>query len=117
MLLAIGVFILVLACINVTNLAIGQASTRLKEIGTRKVVGAGRKELVKQFLGESVALSVFAMCVALVLAEIFAPVFNRLANTRLSMNYVGDWTVLPMLLGLVLLVSIVAGGYPALYLS
>jgi putative ABC transport system permease protein len=117
MLSAIGIFILILACINVTNLAVGQASTRLKEVGTRKVVGAGRKELVKQFLGESVALSVLAMCVALVLAEIFAPVFNVLANTRLSINYVGDWTVLPMLLGLVLLVSIVAGGYPALYLS
>jgi putative ABC transport system permease protein len=117
MLLVIGAFILVLACINVTNLAVGQASSRLKEIGTRKIVGAGRKELVKQFLGESLALTVFAMFIALVLAEILVPVFNRLANTELSINWLGDWATLPTVLGLLLLVSLVAGGYPALYLS
>jgi putative ABC transport system permease protein len=117
MLLAIGVFILVLACMNVTNLAVGQAATRLKEIGTRKIVGAGRKELVTQFLGESVALSIFATCIALVLAEVFVPVFNRLANTELSIDLLGNWTILPTTIGLLLLVSVVSGGYPALYLS
>lgn len=117
MLLGIGVFILILACINVTNLAVGQASTRLKEIGTRKIVGAGRKELVKQFLGESVALTVFAMCIALVLAEILVPVFNGLAGTELSIDMLGNWTMFPMLFGLALVVSIIAGGYPAVYLS
>ncbi len=117
MLLGIGVFILILACINVTNLAVGQASTRLKEIGTRKIVGAGRKELVKQFLGESIALTVFAMCAAFVLAEVLMPVFNGLANTRLTMDILVNWTILPILLGLILLVSVAAGGYPALYLS
>ncbi len=117
MLLGIGVFILFLACINVTNLAVGQASTRLKEIGTRKTVGAGRRELVKQFLGESVALTVFAMCIALVLAEVLVPVFNGLANTELSIDILGNWTILPTLLGLLLLVSVAAGGYPAIYLS
>jgi putative ABC transport system permease protein len=117
MLLGIGIFILILACINVTNLAVGQASTRLKEIGTRKIVGAGRKELVNQFLGESVALTIFALCIALVLAEFLVPVFNGLANTQLTIDILGNWTILPTLLGLLLLVSVAAGGYPALYLS
>ena len=117
MVLGIGVFILVLACVNVTNLSLGQASTRLKEIGTRKIVGAGRKELIKQFLGESVALTVFAFCIALVLAEVLVPVFNQLADTRLSLRVLGNRTILPTLLGLLLLVSLAAGGYPALYLS
>jgi putative ABC transport system permease protein len=117
MILGIGVFILILACINVTNLALGQASTRIREIGTRKIVGAGRMELVKQFLGESVALTIFAMGIALVLAEILVPVFNELANTELSTDIIGNWTILPTLLGLLLLVSVAAGGYPSLYLS
>ena len=117
MLLGIGIFILVLACINVTNLAVGQASTRLREIGTRKIVGAGRKQLMGQFLGESLALSIVALCIALVLAEVLVPVFNGLANTELSIDILGNWTILPTLLALLLLVSVAAGGYPALYLS
>ena len=117
MLLGIGIFILVLACINVTNLAVGQASTRLKEIGTRKIVGAGRKQLMGQFLGESLALSIVALCIALVLAEVLVPVFNGLANTELSIDILGNWTILPTLLALLLLVSVAAGGSPALYLS
>ncbi len=80
-------------------------------------MGAGRRELVKQFMGESVALTVLAMCIALVLAEVLVPVFNGLANTRLAFDILGNWTILPTLLGLMLLVSVAAGGYPALYLS
>ncbi len=116
-LMAIGAFILILACINVINLALGQAATRFREMGTRRILGAGRMGLIKQFLGESLILSFISLALALVLAEISLPIFNRLAATNLSIAFFSNAVFLPALIGLAILVALVAGGYPALYLT
>jgi len=116
-LMAIGAFILILACINVINLAIGQAATRFREMGTRRILGAGRLGLVKQFLGESLILSFISLALALVLAEVSLPIFNRLAATNLSITFLSNPVLFPALIGLAILVALVAGGYPALYLT
>lgn len=116
-LMAIGAFILILACINVTNLAIGQAATRFREMGTRRILGAGRFELIRQFLGESMILSFISLALALVLAELSLPIFNQLAATNLSFAFLNNAIILPALICLSILVALIAGGYPALYLT
>jgi putative ABC transport system permease protein len=116
-LIAIGAFILILACINVTNLAIGQAATRFHEMGTRRIMGAGRFGLIIQFLGESMILSFISLALALVLAELSLPIFNRLASANLNLAFLNNAIILPALICLAILVALMAGGYPALYLT
>ena len=114
---AIAFFILVLASINSINLTTAQASLRIKEISVRKVVGSSRLSLVKQFLGESVLLSMLALGISFFLVEIFLPAFNSFIDRKLTVNLGSNW---PFVLGLALffiIVGILAGIYPALYLS
>jgi len=113
----IALMILVVACINFTNILTGLSLTRIKEIGVRKVIGAGRAMLIRQFLVESIFMSLIAFCVAVALAELFLPVFNSLAGSQLMPGDLFDWITLPVGLALLLWVALLAGGYPALFLS
>jgi len=121
----VGVFLLLIACINYMNLATARAITREREVGIRKVVGAQRNHLVKQFLGESILITALSALFALGLAELLLPFFNTLLPADFSTLMRADLTIealfsVPIMLciiGLTLLTGIVAGSYPALYLS
>lgn len=113
----VAVFILVMACVNFMNLSTARSTLRSKEVGIRKIVGARRPQLVRQFLGEAFLTSAMAMVLALVLAEAVLPQFNLFAGKSLTLLSRGG---LPMLLALVLVVlatGALAGSYPALFLS
>jgi putative ABC transport system permease protein len=114
---AIGVVILLLACINFMNLSVAQSSAREKEVGMRKVIGASQFQLVRQFLGESISLSVIALPLAVCLVEFLLPVYNRIFNIKLSINYVKNWPFSLGVIGTAILVGIISGGYPAFYSS
>jgi len=113
----IALFILSLACINYINLATARSSKRAKEVGLRKVVGANKKQLIRQFLGESMLFSFLAFPVALLLAEVLLPTFNRIVSRELSMISLNNLWVLVVLLGVALGVGAVSGSYPAFLLS
>ncbi|MCJ7582739.1 MAG: ABC transporter permease [Candidatus Aminicenantes bacterium] len=113
----VAVFILLIACFNYMNLATARSATRSQEVGVRKVVGARRNHLVHQFLGESVLTAAAALILGLVLVKFFLPVLNRLTGKNLFFSLVQPPWMIPLLLGLVLAVGIVAGIYPALLLS
>lgn len=113
----IAVFILAIACINFMNLATARAVQRANEVGIRKVVGAERRQLVAQFLGESVLLAFIAAVLAAAIVELALPPFNAFLGRTLVLDYFGDAAVLPALGALALLVGLVAGSYPAFHLS
>ncbi len=114
---AIAFFILLIACINFMNLATARSANRAREVGIRKVVGSYRRQLIGQFLAESIFLSVIAMALAVVMVELVLPTFNRLAEKNLQTFYFGNWPMLAALIGITLLVGVVAGSYPAFVLS
>ncbi|MFK7903607.1 MAG: ABC transporter permease, partial [Chitinophagales bacterium] len=112
----IAVFIMGIACINFMNLATARSMLRAKEVGIRKTVGANRQQLIVQFLGESLLLVLVAVVIGLVLVELSLPYFNTLFDLVLAVNY--QSMVLPLsVLGLVIGVGLLAGSYPALFLS
>ena len=113
----IAVFILLLASVNFVNLTTANASTRAKEIGVKKVNGSSRKALVMQFLGESVIIALFAVNVAFVIAKLFLPVFSRIINRELQFSYQEHSGFMMILLGVAVLVGLLSGIYPALFLS
>ncbi|UCE42105.1 MAG: ABC transporter permease [Candidatus Aminicenantes bacterium] len=113
----IAFLILIIAAINYMNLAIARSTIRLREIGVRKVLGASRKKLMHQFLGESLFFSFISLSVGIVLAELFLPAFNNFAGKTLSIQYLSDWTTLSSLVVLMLFVGFSSGSYPALFLS
>jgi len=114
---AVAVFVLLIACINFMNLSAARSLQRAKEVGMRKVVGAERSQLITQFLGESTLLCTLAAVLAVALVELVLPAFSTFLNAELTFNYLGDPWVGGSLLALVLLVGLVAGSYPAFYLS
>ena len=114
---AIAVFMLLIACINFMNLSTAGASKRSKEVGIRKVLGSLKIELVKQFLFESVIISAIALLLAVVLIYLALPAFNQLADQNLSLNFSEHPFLIPGLILFVLLTGILAGSYPAFYLS
>lgn len=109
--------ILLTACINYMNLATARSSSRAREIGLRKVVGAVRSDIIKQFLGESCVFSVLAMVLAIILVIVFLPWFNTVAGKDLISRSLLNAGFIPVLLGILLVTSFLAGSYPALYLS
>lgn len=113
----IGIFILILACINFANLSVARSIPRAKEIGVRKVLGARRKQLAWQFLGEAFYTSFIAFIVGLILAELLLPFFGRLTNKDFSSGITQDPTLLLGCLVLVLVSSALAGTYPAFFIS
>lgn len=114
---AIAFFILLLACINFANLATARSATRAREIGVRKMFGSHQRQLVWQFLAESTLLSLISLILSVGLVEVFLPVFNQLANKSFEFGYLSQWHILPTLIGLSLFVGVLAGMYPAFYLS
>lgn len=114
---AIALAVLLLACINFTTLAVGRSSSRAREVGLRKVLGAGRGQLMGQFWGEALLLSLGALVLGIVLAELFLPAFNALAQKQMALRPFSSPVLLPVLLGLALFTAFLAGMYPALLLS
>lgn len=113
----IAALIIFLACINFINLSIAQSVKRSREVGMRKVVGADRINIMNQFLGESTIITAFSIGVALLLVHFLMPYFNQLLGTTFSIDFAGNWIFNIGLLLILLTVSIVAGFYPAFYLS
>ena len=112
----VGIIILVIACINFMNLATARSLRRAREIGVRKVVGAGKRQLIGQFIGESLFVSFLAICISLVIVMLLLPSFNALTEKHLSLDFT-DPSFLLLLLGLVLVTGIISGSYPALFMS
>lgn len=112
----IAVLILLIACVNFMNLATARAAKRAKEVGVRKVLGAQRGQLVGQFLGESVLLSVVAVGAGLAGAFAFLPTFREIIGSEVTLDGAGVGTVL-LLVAIGLAAGVVAGSYPAFYLS
>lgn len=113
----IALFILLIACINFVNLTVARSLKRAKEIGIRKVVGGSRKQLITQFMGESMVLCLIAFTMALLLVQLVLPVFNELSNKSLSLSYLFDAKLISGYLLLFALTTLLAGFYPALVLS
>ena len=109
--------ILLLACINFMNLSTARYAARAKEVGMRKVVGARRSDLIKQFLGESTLLTFLALLIAVFLVELSIPTFTRLAGKEMSLIQSGNWRILIGLFIIALVTSLISGSYPAVFLS
>jgi putative ABC transport system permease protein len=114
---AIALFILLIACINYMNLSTARSILRGKEIGIRKVVGAGRMELIGQFLSESVLICLIATVLAYALTYLMLPFLNRLSGLHLSTEIILNWQILLPLIVVPVLVGLLSGIYPALFLS
>jgi putative ABC transport system permease protein len=112
-----AVCIILVACINFMNLSTARSSNRAKEVGIRKVVGANRSNLIYQFLGEALILSFISLFIALFLMELILPAFSTLIRQKLNLNFTEKpWLILSFIV-LAIFVGIVAGSYPAFYLS
>lgn len=109
--------ILILACINFMNLSTARSTTRAREVGMRKVVGARRSDLIRQFLGESALLTLIALLAAVLLVELMLPAFSQLAGKELSLLQSGNWQILVGLFVILLATSLISGSYPAVFLS
>lgn len=114
---AIAFVILLLACINYTNLAIARSIKRAREVGMRKVIGAKRGQLITQFLGESLLMTLLALVLALVLVQLVLPFFGHLMERPIELDYLKNGLLLPGLLMLVVLVGLFSGSYPAFFMS
>lgn len=113
----IALFILLIAGVNFMNLATARSAGRAREVGMRKVVGASRRQLVKQFLGESLLFTALALGAALILVVIALPLFNGLTGKQITGDRLLDMSLLGFLVLILLLVGFVSGSYPAFYLS
>lgn len=114
---AIALLILLIACVNFMNLSTAQSANRAKEVGIRKVAGSLKSNLITQFLTESIMVSFISLLLSMGLAMLFLPMFNQLANKEMSVaTFFSTW-LFPVTLGLVIIVGLIAGSYPALYLS
>lgn len=112
----IGLFVLVLACINFMNLSTARSQKRAKEVGIRKAIGSLQTQLIYQFFGESLLIVLIAFLLAIGLTQLFLPVFNQLAEKQLTIVWLNPWFWFTSL-GFVLFTSLLAGSYPAFYLS
>ena len=113
----IALGILLVACINFVNLATARSSSRAREVGVRKTLGSNRPQLIRQFLAETILMSFLAVLLALLLVQIFLPVFNNLTGKEVAIPYLSNVYTIPLLLGLVVFVGLLAGLYPAFFLA
>jgi len=114
---AIALSILLIACINFMNLSTARSERRAKEVGIRKTLGSTRGRLVTQFMSESTLMSIIAVFLAVGLVELFLPLFNNISGKQLSIGIFDNFYSIPLLLLFAVVVGILAGSYPALYLS
>jgi len=112
----IAAFILIIACINFMNLSTARSSKRAREVGLRKVVGASKSQLIRQFFGESLLVSFIALFFAIILIELITPAFNELTGKSLSVNYL-NLQILPTLLTLAVVTGLLSGSYPSFFLA
>lgn len=112
----IAVFIIIIACINFMNLATARSERRAKEVGIRKSIGSRRRELILQFIGESTLLAFISCAIAIVAAQLLLPYYNMLVDKKLFINYSSVWFWISAI-GLVVVTGVIAGSYPAFYLS
>ena len=114
---ALAIFILLIACINFMNLTTARSANRALEVGIRKTVGARKSDLIKQFFIESIVLTFLSMLLGLILASLFLPVFNSLTNKQFTLDFLSNGNMILGIMGITILTGIIAGSYPALYLS
>ncbi len=113
----IALFILVIACINFMNLATARSSARAREVGVRKVLGSDRPKLIKQFLTESILMSILSFVLAIVIVAFLQPFFNNLSGKQLDIASYCSWSSCLGAIAVILFVGIFAGSYPAFFLS
>ena len=111
----IGILILAIAVLNYMNLSTARSVKRAKEVGIRKVVGSNRSQLIKQFLGESIMVSVIALILSMILLKLLIPPVNNLLKSHLNLDYSG--IIIFSLIGITIFTGVVSGSYPALFLS
>jgi putative ABC transport system permease protein len=114
---SIAVFILIIACINFMNLATARSAKRAAEVGVRKVLGAEKRSLIYQFLGESLIFAIISFLVALGLTKLLLPIFSAVSATELSFTFSEHYQLLLGFVALSVLSGLLAGSYPAFYLS
>jgi putative ABC transport system permease protein len=114
---AIALFILLIACINYMNLSTARSTLRAKEIGIRKVIGAQRKEIISQFLSESILITWIALILAFAITCLVLPLINKLSNQELAINSLLQWPALVPVLLLPFVIGLISGIYPALFMS
>ena len=113
----IGIFLILIACVNFINLATAQAVNRSKEVGVRKVLGSNRSQLAFQFLGETVLITIAAVIISIVIAASALPFLNKLLETKMTMNFISDPWLLLFALIVTIVVTFLSGLYPAIILS
>ena len=114
---AIAVMILLIACFNFMNLSTARSERRAKEVGIRKTLGSNRGRLIAQFITESTLMSMFSVFFALILVWIFLPIFNDISGKQLSVGLFDNFYTIPLIVAFALIVGLLSGSYPALYLS
>jgi len=114
-LLTIGILILLVACINFITLSIGRSATRAMEVGVRKVLGAERKQLIRQFWGEAILVTIISVIIAIGLTSLLVKPFNQIINRQLSLQF--DLSFIGYCILIIILIGLVAGIYPAIILS
>lgn len=117
MFILIGIIIITIACVNFTNLSTARSAGRSKEVGIRKVLGSNRTNLIAQFLTESVITSLIALGIALTITLLCMPYFNQLSGKEMSVGFISNIWLLASLLLITVLIGILAGIYPAFFLS
>lgn len=113
----VAFFILLIACVNFMNLATARSANRSKEVGLRKVVGASRHQLIRQFLGESLLYTFFAMVLGVLLVLLSLPLFNTLTGKSMQFNTISDLFLIGFIFLIFFFVGIASGSYPALFIS
>lgn len=113
----VGIFMLLIACINYMNLATARSAKRAREVGIRKVLGSQRGQIIGQFLAESVIIALFSMLLSISIIRISLPFLNTLLGTNLDFNQILTPTVLISLLGILIITGVLGGSYPAFFLS
>jgi ABC-type antimicrobial peptide transport system permease subunit len=116
LLIVLAMFVILIACINFMNIATARSEHRSLEVGVRKVLGATRKLIIYQFLSEAILMTFLALLLAVMLTQIALPVFNQFTENNLVLNY-WDWKFWSLLIGIGLFTGLLAGSYPALFLS
>lgn len=114
---AIALFILLIACVNFMNLSTARSANRAREVGVRKVLGSAKKHLIAQFLIESILLTSVATVIAIIVAAMLLPAFNQLSGKNLAITTASLTWLVPALFSIVMVVGVLAGSYPAFYLS
>lgn len=114
---AVALFVLIIACFNYMNLATAKSTRRGREVGLRKVMGATRKNIFGQFIGESFILVLISMLIALVVSDILLPEFSRFTDKKLSLDLLSNAPLLMLVLAIIFIVGFLSGTYPAVFMS